>query len=244
MIFSISDTFSGRKQENKLLPWFQKASQSGRGGTSFQNCRPKKWNTVFGVCGKCAIFKGTKKSEIQTRFCPFYASVSSTSKFFVLKFATKTTVCLGPALDVVATLRSTSKTFCSQKEQSVSSLLHVRMYVQVTLQLLWRRFAIDGVLAEMPRSMLNAQALSVRARFEVFILCADVCLHPQIPECSGFCFVDSDCCALVLSSMFYDRKMNSIFCVHLLTFWSNGWKFRNSLPISQTQGRFWGVEKC
>ena len=50
------------------------------------------------------------------------------------------------------------------------------------------------------------------------------------------------------------------FClyVHLLTFWCNGWKFRNSLPISkslrcgsaqvatttQMQGRFWGVEKC
>ena len=72
-------------------------------------------------------------------------------------------------------------------------------------------------------------------------------------------FVDSNCGALVLSSMSYDRKMNSVFCVHLLTFWSNGWKFRNSLPISkslrcgsapggattaQMQGRFWGVEKC
>ena len=41
--------------------------------------------------------------------------------------------------------------------------------------------------------------------------------------------------------------------MHLLTFWCNGWKFRNSLPISkslrcgtttQMQGRFWGVEKC
>ena len=70
--------------------------------------------------------------------------------------------------------------------------------------------------------------------------------------------VDSNYCALVLSSMFYERKLNSVFCVHLLTFWINGWKFRNSLPISkslrcgstqvvtttQMQDWFWGVEKC
>ena len=35
--------------------------------------------------------------------------------------------------------------------------------------------------------------------------------------------VDSHCRALVLSSMFYERKLNSVLCVHLRTFWSNGW---------------------
>ena len=67
-------------------------------------------------------------------------------------------------------------------------------------------------------------------------------------------FVDSNCCALVLSSMSYDWKMNSVFYVHLLTFWCKNWKFRNSLPnfekfknvelkvatTTQMQGRFWG----
>ena len=37
----------------------------------------------------------------------------------------------------------------------------------------------------------------------------------------------------------YDRKMNFVFCVHLLTFWSNGWKFRNSLPIYFEKFEMW-----
>ena len=75
-------------------------------------------------------------------------------------------------------------------------------------------------------------------------------------ECSGFCL-----CRLQLlrfGFVFYVLRSQNEFClyVHLLTFWSNGWKFRNSLPISKSlkcgsaqggnpkQGRFSGVEKC
>ena len=61
---------------------------------------------------------------------------------------------------------------------------------------------------------------------KICILCAD-CLQSSVSKfsyCAQMCvcilrfqsvlasvFVDSNCCALVLSSMSYDRKMNSVF---------------------------------
>ena len=43
---------------------------------------------------------------------------------------------------------------------------------------------------------------------------------------------DSNCFGFV----FYVLRSENEFClyVHLLTVWSNGWKFRNSLPISKS----------
>ena len=72
-----------------------------------------------------------------------------------------------------------------------------------------------------PRWILNSVAKFVcrqfaKLGFEVFILCADVCFS-QIQNVLASVFVDSTCCVLVLSSMSYDRKMNSVFTCNLLT---------------------------
>ena len=61
------------------------------------------------------------------------------------------------------------------------------------------------------QSSVQVCKLKINARLQslhrsVWKLCADDCLHPYVLQ----------------------KKLNSVFCVHLLTFWSNGWKFETA----------------
>ena len=59
----------------------------------------------------------------------------------------------------------------------------------------------------------NAQALKcLQSSVSKFSYCAQMCVCIlRFQSVLASVFVDSNCCALVLSSMSYDRKMNSVF---------------------------------
>ena len=66
----------------------------------------------------------------------------------------------------------------------------------------------------------NAQALKcLQSSVSKFSYCVQMCVCVRrFQSVLASVFVDSNCCALVLSSMSYDRKMNSVFTCNLLTF--------------------------
>ena len=68
--------------------------------------------------------------------------------------------------------------------------------------------------------------------FPIFHVCADVCLNPLIPSTSGFVFVSSLCCALVVS---YTTLHTKAICVFRVGRGSNGLKFQAALPVAAIQ---------
>ena len=69
--------------------------------------------------------------------------------------------------------------------------------------------------------------------FEVFVVRGYVFCILGFQSVLASVFVDSNSCALVLSSMFYERKLNSVpetISVFWRTFLEHDWIFRNSLP--------------
>ena len=74
--------------------------------------------------------------------------------------------------------------------------------------------------------------------FQVFILCADVCLHPLIPARSGFCLCQLSllCFGFVSYVLRQDialiAKKQFVFFACIFGRRSNGLKFRSGLPVA------------
>ena len=145
---------------------------------------------------------------------------------------------------------------CKHNERFLSALVRELFQAYLVLYrpeeggrqgMAWRSATLQDVRQNPSPALKESPRMGTEFGCKICILCAD-CLLSSVSKfsyCVQMCvcilrfqsvlasvFVDSNCCALVLSSMFNERQLNSVFCVHLLTFWSNGWKFRNSLPIS------------
>ena len=74
--------------------------------------------------------------------------------------------------------------------------------------------------------------------FQVFILCADVCLHPLIPARSGFCLFQLSllCFGFVSYVLRQDiafiAKKQFVFFACIFGRRNNGLKFRSGLPVA------------
>ena len=137
--------------------------------------------------------------------------------------------------------------------------------ISVKIRRLLRTNTQTWVLSSVAQFVYCAQTVCTLAKlgFQVFILCADVCLHPLIPARSGFCLCQLSllCFGFVSYVLRQDiafiAKKQFVFFACIFGRRSNGLKFRSGLPVaailrcgsalattSQIKGRFWGVENC
>ena len=106
----------------------------------------------------------------------------------------------------------------------------------------WRSSTLQDVRQNPSPALKESPRMCTEFGCKICMLCAD-CLQISVSKfshCVHMCVCILRFQSVLASvcvdsnSMFYERKLNSVFYVHLLTFWTNGWKFRNSLPISKS----------
>ena len=103
---------------------------------------------------------------------------------------------------------------------------------------LLRKNTQTWVLSSVAKFVYCVQTVCTLAKlgFQVFILCADVCLHPLIPARSGFCLCQLSLLWFVSYVLRQDiafiAKKQFVFFACIFGRRSNGLKFRSGLPVA------------
>ena len=112
--------------------------------------------------------------------------------------------------------------------------------ISVKIRRLLRKNTQTWVLSSVAKFVYCVQTVCTLAKLglKVFILCADVCLHPLIPARSGFCLCQLSllCFGFVSYVLRQDiafiAKKQFVFFACIFGRRSNGLKFRSGLPAA------------